>query len=380
MVQPALNNAIESVLLKEQFVCIPRLGSFFLKEAEATINNYTGEIKPSHSLLAFNAQLIENDGNLAHALSKELGVSYKEAMSLLSDKVDELKRQIQQKKYASFFPFGNFFLNKQGEIFFVPRQQYNLHLPNFGLQSLKWERQQKPVQTSNWSKEPIIESPAEDAVVVSFSEEHISQSENEHRSNPLWKIAASFAVISVSALALSIAVMSWIGIYNEGQQMASMSSLTTPKQSLEAPTPKQEYVYVNGKLLKLEGKAPTNNTLTAEVKDVNEIQKIEAVVEAPTSDKRILSIEEFQKVLLNEQNGQYFLVGGSYLTKRAAELECQQWNAKGLNATLFKPSGSSLLKVILGRFQTKEDVKNFTVNITGIPEGSLSMTRWNIGK
>ena len=380
MVQPALNNAIESVLLKEQFVCIPRLGSFFLKEAEATINNYTGEIKPSHSLLAFNAQLIENDGNLAHALSKELGVSYKEALLLLTDKVDELKHQIQQKKYASFFPFGNFFLNKQGEIFFVPRQQYNLHLPNFGLQSLKWERQQKPVQSSNWSKEPIVESPAEDAVVVSFSEEHISQKEKEHRSNPFWKIAASFAVISVSALALSIAVMSWIGIYNEGQQMASMSTVSTPTPSQKVPTPKQEYVYVNGKLLKLEDKAASGKTPTDEVQDANELQEIESLEEVANSEKKILSIEEYQNVLLNEQNGQYFLAGGSYLTKRAAELECQQWNAKGLNATLIKPAGSSLLKVILGRFQTKEDVENFTVNITGIPEGSLSMTRWNIGK
>lgn len=380
MVQPALNNAIESVLLKEQFVCIPHLGSFFLREAEATINNYTGEIKPSHSLLAFNAQLTENDGNLAHALSKELGISYKEAMSLLADKVDELKRQIQQKKYASFFPFGNFFLNKQGEIFFVPRQQYNLHLPNFGLQSLKWERQQKPVQTSNWSQEQKIESPSEDAVVVSFSEEHISQSETEHRSNPLWKMAASFAVISVSALALSIAVMSWIGIYNQGQQMASMTTVSIITPSQEAPTPKQEYVYVNGRLLKLEDKEAANNSPSHEVQDENHFQGVETSEEASTTEKKILSIEEYQKVLLNKQLGQYFLVGGSYLTKPAAELECQQWNAKGLNATLFKPSGSSFLKVILGRFQTKEEVQNFTVNIKGIPEGSLSMTRWNIGK
>ena len=386
MLNPAFHTAIESVLLKESFVCIPGLGSFFLKDAEASINPYSGEIKPSHSVIAFNAQIVDNDGQLVHSISKELSLSYKEALDLLENEVQALKNQIESKKYASFFPFGNFFLNKTGKIFFVPRQQYNLHLPNYGLKTLKWEANQ-PKSQNEWVKQVVSETtPTEEATVVSLSDEHIEKNESTHRLNPIWNIAASFAIISVSLLTIGIAALSWVGVYNESQQLAGMSNIPSVSKT-PATAPTQQYVWVNGKLLDLN----KNSELDQNTKKSSEVTSSETAIENTTSaqtsivpegdkESAIMDVESYLKAILNNQQGQYFLVGGSYLTQKAAELECKQWNNKGVNATILKPASSSFRKVILGRFSTKQDVQEFIVNIEGIPEGSLSITRWNIGK
>jgi len=387
MLNPALHTAIESVLLKESFVCIPGLGSFLLKDAEASINPYSGEIKPSHSVIAFNAQIADNDGQLVHSISKELSLSYKEALAFLENEVQVLRNQIESKKYASFFPFGNFFLNKSGKIFFVPRQQYNLHLPNYGLKSLKWEPNQTKSQ-NEWVKPQVVSetTSTEDATVVSLSDEHIEKNESTHRLNPIWNIAASFAIISVSLLTIGIAALSWVGVYNESQQLAGMSNVPSVNKSSES-APEQQYVWVNGKLLNLNEKAET----TQNTQKKTEVSSSETAIEnttiaqkctIPAGDNQsaIMDVKSYLENVLNNQKGQYFLVGGSYLTQKAAELECAQWNNKGLNATILKPASSSFKKIVLGRFSTKQDVQEFIVNIKGIPEGSLSITRWNIGK
>ena len=387
MLKPALHTAIESVLLKESFVCIPGLGSFLLKDAEASINPYSGEIKPSHSVIAFNAQIADNDGQLVHSISKELSLSYKEALDFLENEVQVLRNQIESKKYASFFPFGNFFLNKSGKIFFVPRQQYNLHLPNYGLKNLKWESNQTKSQ-NEWVKPQVVSetTSTEDATVVSLSNEHIEKNESTHRLNPIWNIAASFAIISVSLLTIGIAALSWVGVYNESQQLAGMSNVPSVNKSSES-APEQQYVWVNGKLLNLNEKAET----THNTQKKTEVSSSETAIENTTiaqkstvlegdNQSAIMDVKSYLEDILNNQKGQYFLVGGSYLTQKAAELECAQWNNKGLNATILKPASSSFKKIVLGRFSTKQDVQEFIVNIKGIPEGSLSITRWNIGK
>jgi hypothetical protein len=384
---PVFHAAIESVLLKESFVCIPGLGSFLLKDAEASTNPYSGEIKPSHSVVAFNAQIVDNDGQLVHCISKELSLSYKEALAFLENEVQVLRNQIESKKYASFFPLGNFFLNKSGKIFFVPRQQYNLHLPNYGLKTLKWEANQTKSQ-NEWVKTKVVSktTSTEEATVVSLSDEHIKKNESTHRLNPIWNIAASFAVISVSLLTIGIAALSWVGVYNESQQLAGMSNMPSVNKPYEmAPT--QQYVWVNGKLVNInEGDKTVQNvkertkfltTATSEENQTNTSKTFELTLYAKPA---IMDVKSYLEDILNNQKGQYFLVGGSYLTQKAAELECNTWNSKGLNATIMKPASSSFKKIILGRFSTKQDVQEFIVNTKGIPEGSLSITRWNIGK
>ena len=228
-----LHTAIQELLLRDQFACIPRLGGFLLRPADSTVNAYTKELKPTHSQLVFNPQLSENDGQLAHLISVSQGIGYKDAMLQIEAIVSELNTQLQQKRYATFFPFGNFFQNENKGVFFVARQQLNLHLPNYGLQPLKWDSKViaeiKPFANSQNSISPhtstshALPSEPEEAQIVAVSEEHIEAIEKKQQGNVWWNVAASFAVISVSALTLTIASLTWVGAYQEKQAYASLN-------------------------------------------------------------------------------------------------------------------------------------------------------------
>jgi hypothetical protein len=407
MPNPAIHNAIEELLLRDQFACIPSLGGFLLKASSPTVNGYTQELKPTHSLLVFNAQLQNNDGQLAHLLSVSTGLSYKDALIQIDSFVADIRLQLNKKRYATFFPFGNFFHNEHKGIFFVPRQQFNLHLPNFGLQPLKWNSTiQKAARNSSGAipqEVNTLEIPfssthsfgiPEDAQVMSVSSEHIAQSELQSHTNIWWKVAAGFAIVSVSALTLSISLMTWMGAYQERQQYANLTpalptlSQTTAENnsaSTQSNDLKEtDIVYINGKLIRM-NKPTENNTAPTqtEVPSNATIEKNTNAVEAVSTDNSDVkaitfhSSSDFHEHLLNTE-GSYFLVGGSYLTTKAAEIECQQWFLKGTPATVFKPVKSSFHKIVLGRFKTKEEVQAYSVTIDMIPGANLSMFRWDL--
>ena len=407
MPNPAIHNAIEELLLRDQFACIPSLGGFLLKASSPTVNGYTQELKPTHSLLVFNAQLQNNDGQLAHLLSVSTGLSYKDALIQIDSFVADIRLQLNKKRYATFFPFGNFFHNEHKGIFFVPRQQFNLHLPNFGLQPLKWNSTtQKAARNSSGAipqevntLEIPFSSPhsfgiPEDAQVMSVSSEHIAQSELQSHTNIWWKVAAGFAIVSVSALTLSISLMTWMGAYQERQQYANLTptlptlSKTTAENnsaSTQSNDLKEtDIVYINGKLIRM-NKPTENNTAPTqtEVPSNATIEKNTNAVEAVSTDNSDVkaitfhSSSDFHEHLLNTE-GSYFLVGGSYLTTKAAEIECQQWFLNGTPATVFKPVKSSFHKIVLGRFKTKEEVQAYSVTIDMIPGANLSMFRWDL--
>lgn len=395
-----LHTAIQELLLRDQFACIPRLGGFLLRPADSTVNAYTKELKPTHSQLVFNAQLGENDGQLAHLLSVSQGISYKEAMLQIESIVGELNTQLLQKRYATFFPFGNFFQNENKGVFFVARQQFNLHLPNYGLQPLKWDSKViaeiKPFANSQNSLSPqtstshALPSEPEEAQIVAVSEEHIEAIEKKQQGNLWWNVAASFAVISVSALTLTIASLTWVGAYQEKQAYASLNpviSSTAETETDELQTvsgaanqtnvSKSSFVYINGRLVKIESENkedfPSQKAL--ENTDVDsDITKDDK----PSKELNLLDAEVYHSYLLDRKQGSIFLVSGSYLTPNAAKIECQQWIGQGTPAAIFKPQNSSFYRIVLGRFATKEEATEYSVTIKTISNANLSMTRWNL--
>lgn len=389
-----INNAIQELLLRDQFVSIPGLGGFLLRPADSTVNAYTKELKPTHSQLVFNAQLKENDGQLAHLISVTQGIGYKDAMIQIESVVSELQVQLNVKRYATFFPFGNFFQNENKGIFFVARQQFNLHLPNYGLQPLKWDRAnldwnnaQKQAKTAltSFANPALAEPTEEEAQIVGVSEEHVETIQKKQHGNIWWNIAASFVIFSVSALTLTIATMTWLGAYQERQALASMSpdfsNSKTNSEIAAKPTQPTEsdFVYINGKLIKIKNSATKNQeTSIVEDKILSEVSGLENVAPFESIEKsQLLNPDTYLNYLL-DKNGSYFLVAGSYITPKAAQIECRQWNSLGTPAAIFKPKNSSFYRIVLGRFLSKEDATNYSVTIKTFQGASISMTRWNL--
>ena len=346
------------VLAKNHYVSIPDLGSFTLRELESTANSVNREYKPRHSQLIFSTKFINEDSFLAECVINHTGSSYKDAVQLIKDEVTGLKSQLIQKKYFSFGSLGNFFFNPTSGIFFVGRNQSNLHANAFGLMPLKWEVKLTSQETKKESVRIVPqaiqeENHAEDATVVSVDEELLDQTIERHRGLRFWNVAASIALLSVSAGAIYLMSLSWNNVLNNQQ---TASQIPVPNVNNEGP----EFIMVNGKLISTKTKELVQNDSTA------------ASSPDDTISTTSFTIDEYRSNIVKNA-GRYFVVGGSYMTESAAQLECKHWDKLGYSSTYIKVKNSSLLKIILKRFETEKDASDFAVSIKDQPTQSISV-------
>jgi len=356
-VKNAFIHIVKEVLAREQFVTLPGLGSFIVKELNSTINPINGEIKPRHSSIIFNNKISEDDGVLTSQYKAIFSLSYKEAQDTIKREINLLENQLTNKKYFAFNPLGNFFFNETSGIFFVPKAQNNINTQSFGLKPLKWVAKTNNYHESSINIEvnPTIE--IEDANVVEIGNEEITNKESKNNSNLVWRIAANFVLISITFATLYTSSVTWIRISKKNNIEASHIPTSTLTENLtdntkginstksNIPTEaKENFVFINGKLI----------SLNKNKEKKSEIQEI-------------MSLDEFRGQI-KSQSGSYFILGGSYLTPKAAELECKNWNALGINATYIRVKGSSLNRIIVQRFSTAKDASDYLVNLKETPK------------
>ena len=346
------------VLAKNHFVSVPDLGSFTLRELESTTNSFNREFKPRHSQLVFSSKFNNEDTYLIECVIAHTGATHKQAVQIIKEEVAQLKTQLIQKKYFSFGSLGNFFFNSTSGIFFVGRNQSNLHTCTFGLMPLKWdikstssETKKEPVQiiTPQLNEEVLLE----EATIIEVDEKLLDQTIEKHRGIKFWNVAASVALLSVSMGAVYLMSLSWKGILNNQQ---TASQIPVPQVNQESP----EYIMVNGKLI------DTKKSLTTK----QEESKDSASTDIQNSTR--FSVDEYRSLIVKE-SGKYFVVGGSYMTESAAQLECKHWDKLGFSSTYIRVKNSSLLKVILKRFEVEKDASDFAVNIKDQPSQSISV-------
>ena len=356
----AFVHIVKEVLTRDQFVTLPGLGSFIVKELSPTINPINGEIKPRHSSIIFNSRITEDDGILSSQYKSLFHISFKEAQDTIRKEIQHLEKQLIEKKYFAFNPLGNFFFNDNSGIFFVPRAQNNINTQSFGLKPLKWV---SPVSTVNSSTAELNQTPTieiEDANVVEIGNEEIQSSEKNNNSNLIWRIAANFVLISITFATLYTSSVTWIRLSKENNVLASHTvnrdeiSLESKKAEVTNTADaknslKENFVFINGKLISL------NNSSSKK-----------------ESNQEIMSYDEFRGQIKG-QSGNYFIVGGSYLTTKAAELECKNWNNLGINATFIRVKGSSLNRIIIQRFSSAKEASNYLVNLKETPKVTVGV-------
>jgi hypothetical protein len=245
-------------------------------------------------------------------------------------------------------------MNPQG-YFFVPKSQNNINTQSFGLKPLKWIAKSPSINESKIKIEANSIIDIEDASVVEIGNEEIISKERKNNSNLVWRVAANFVLISITFATLYTSSVTWIRISEKNNVEASHTSTinhntevntesiksNTNKKQKEA---KENFVFINGKLI----------SLNKNIEKKSDIQEI-------------MSLDEFRGQI-KSQIGNYFIVGGSYLTQKAAELECKNWNALGINATYIRVKGSSLNRIIVQRFSNAKEASDYLVNLKETPK------------
>ncbi|MCC7296694.1 MAG: hypothetical protein IT244_00055 [Bacteroidia bacterium] len=370
----SLDKYVEELLGLHNCVTISGLGSFIYREAPASANHFSFEIRPTVRTVFFNNAIAADDGILVNQIRESEGMSYNQALDAVNLVAGDIRQGLQSKRNVGFGNLGNFFLNSDGHIFFLPTASLNLSPNSFGLPILKLdeldakhiptvlkpiaEKESEPVVTKKAA--PVVETfEFEEAEVLHLEE----QSEQKRNFGWLFKAAAVFAILTLTGTGIYFGKQFFSAKTNTTQQAAIAQTDTNleTKSAVKSETQTTEPAIAPAE--------PAVNT--------TETNKTETAVVPHLPEFALQSIED-KLADLKQTKGHYFVLGGMYMNADLAIAECKRWNASHVNAAWIKPENSSLYKVVLARFTSEKEASEFVGNIAVISGGNVSVRQIKI--
>ena len=105
---------IESLLLRNDCVIIPRFGGFVLREVPASFEETGAKFCPPHKEISFNTNLRHTDGLLAESYMQVYDVDYGNASEMLERDVEALEKCLREEKCLDCGKIGSFRLGDEG--------------------------------------------------------------------------------------------------------------------------------------------------------------------------------------------------------------------------------------------------------------------------
>ena len=126
---------ISQLLFRYQCVTVPGFGAFLTEFQSAQLDENSHSFYPPKKMVSFNPFIKNNDGLLANHLAQAEKISYEIAVNSIQNEVSHWKTKIQEFGSFSVKNVGDFSLNSENNIVFVPIDQINYLTASFGLSS-----------------------------------------------------------------------------------------------------------------------------------------------------------------------------------------------------------------------------------------------------
>ena len=126
---------ISQLLFRYQCVTVPGFGAFLTEFQSAQLDENSHLFYPPKKMVSFNPFIKNNDGLLANHLAQAEKISYEIAVNSIQNEVSHWKTKIQEFGNISLKNVGDFSLNSENNIVFVPIDQINYLTASFGLSS-----------------------------------------------------------------------------------------------------------------------------------------------------------------------------------------------------------------------------------------------------
>lgn len=126
---------ISQLLFRYQCVTVPGFGAFLTEFQSAQLDENSHSFYPPKKMVSFNPFIKNNDGLLANHLAQAEKISYEVAVNSIQNDVSNWKTKIQEYGNLSVKNIGDFSLNSENNIVFVPVDQINYLTASFGLSS-----------------------------------------------------------------------------------------------------------------------------------------------------------------------------------------------------------------------------------------------------
>ena len=126
---------ISQLLIRYQCVTVPGFGAFLTEFQSAQLDENSHSFYPPKKMVSFNPFIKNNDGLLANHLAQAEKISYEIAVNSIQNEVSHWKTKILEFGNISLKNIGDFSLNSENNIVFVPVDQINYLTASFGLSS-----------------------------------------------------------------------------------------------------------------------------------------------------------------------------------------------------------------------------------------------------
>ena len=127
-----VESTLRAVLMEENQLCLPGLGTLRLHVQPATVGGYRGQAAPPAERVGFLPNLTLDDGRLLQALIEKQGLERVDAQLMLDGYLRSLREQLDAGRSVAIPEVGRFFKKHDGTLTFTPGEQ-NFSKATFGL-------------------------------------------------------------------------------------------------------------------------------------------------------------------------------------------------------------------------------------------------------
>jgi hypothetical protein len=145
-----LTSAINILLYTSDCVTVPEFGSFIINKFSSTYDENKGKFYPPSRRVSFNSKIKSNDGLIANFFSKELGISYEDAVKKVHTEVVSWKKILNEESLI-LKNIGELSYNADENVVFVPDLDSNHFLGSFGLPTIYYKKKLAKEYTYNKS-------------------------------------------------------------------------------------------------------------------------------------------------------------------------------------------------------------------------------------
>ena len=330
-----VQNHIKELLFEQDCVVIPDFGGFVTNFDCAKINSNNRSIAPPQKWLAFNALLKNDDGLLYSYIAKQENISLSQANLKVKSFVEDTNRYLRFDKNYFIEGLGTFSQNEEERIQFQPKQTNNFYSESFGMENVflkKSESLQNELQVV--LKPNVVSNTTIQQVFVNDNREPMAEVLEDEEAYSYRKGRFSKVLPYVYGIAGSILLFS--AIYFLDNQQSNLSSLNPFQSQIVGQPVAKTIVKEEVPIITAKFENETENKLVTESKTLPVLES---------------------KNIIKESNNRFFIITGSFGSKRNAKKLLSSLKNKGFeNAEIIYPKrNEKLIKVSAGGFRNESD-------------------------
>lgn len=199
-----INDTIRHLLMEEDQVCLPGLGTLRLQKQPALISPIEARaVAPSESV-SFNANLVLDDGLVVRYLEESAGYGRAEAQALFDEFLRNMRENLDAGRSFTIDGVGRFFKHFDGQLRFTAGGE-NFSKDSFGLPMIELRPIVRTEKQRRLAADPMLNPPSTAPAAAPKKSASTGLLYNPQLRRGLWYVAALLAILLVGSALFKLA-------------------------------------------------------------------------------------------------------------------------------------------------------------------------------